>query len=460
MNKGNPNMTEQYDYDFFTIGAGSGGVRAARFAASFGARVAIAEERYYGGTCVNVGCVPKKLFVYASHFHEDFEDAAGFGWTVGESTFDWPTLRDNKTAEIERLNGIYEKILGNTGVEIIDGRATIVDPHTVEINGKQITAKYILVAVGGWPWTPEIPGIEHAISSNEVFYLDEFPKRALIVGGGYIAVEFAGIFNGLGAETTLLYRGDLFLRGFDHELRGILAEEMRKKGVNLQFDSPMPKLIEKNEDGEFVVTLDDDSVLVADQVLYATGRKPLTANLGLENTNIEMDKNGAIKVDDYSQTAEPSIYAVGDVTDRVNLTPVALAEGMAVAHTLFNDNPTKPHYDSIPSAIFSQPNLGTVGLAETEAREQYAQVNVYRSQFRAMKHTLSGRDEQILMKLLVDAESDRVLGVHMMGPDAGEIIQGFAVALKAGATKAVFDSTVGIHPTSAEEFVTMRTKAE
>lgn len=449
---------EQYDYDLFTIGAGSGGVRAARFAAGYGARVAIAEERYYGGTCVNVGCVPKKLFVYAAHFHEDFEDAAGFGWTTGDASFDWQRLIANKDAEIDRLNNIYIRLLEGVSVDRYDGRARLVDAHTVAVNGKEYTARHILIATGGWPWMPDIPGIEHAITSNEMFYLDALPERMLIVGGGYIAVEFAGILNGLGVETTLLYRGELFLRGFDEDLRKHLAEEMRKKGVDLRFNAPEVARIDKAGD-ELTATLTDGSTLRAGQILFATGRRPLTQDLGLEKAGVVCNEVGAIIVNEYSQTTAPHIYAVGDVTDRMNLTPVALAEGMAVAKTLFQDTPTTPEYNLVPTAIFSQPPVGTVGLSEAAARLQHDNIDIYRSAFRPMKHTLSGRDERTLMKLVVDADTDRVLGVHMVGPDAGEIVQGFAVALKAGATKTVFDETIGIHPTSAEEFVTMRTKS-
>lgn len=451
-------MAVQYDYDFFTIGAGSGGVRAARFAAGYGAKVAIAEERYYGGTCVNVGCVPKKLFVYASHFHEDFEDAAGFGWSVGETTFDWQTLIERKNAEIQRLNDIYIRLLDNVGVDRYEGRARLVDAHTVEVNGQQITAEYILIATGGWPWMPEIPGIEHAISSNEFFYLDKLPQRAVIVGGGYIGVEFASILNGLGVETTLLYRSELFLRGFDEELRLHLAEEMRKKGIDLRFNASDIQRIDRSGD-DLHLTLQDNTKLTTNLVLFATGRRPLTQELGLGNAGVACNEIGAILVDEYSQTSTPNIYAVGDVTDRMNLTPVALAEGMAVAKTLFDNSPTRPDHMLVPTTVFTQPSLGTVGLTEGQARAIHDKVDIYRSTFRPLKHTLSGRDERTLMKLVVDGETDRVLGVHMVGPEAGEIIQGFAVALKAGATKAIFDATVGIHPTSAEEFVTMRTKA-
>ncbi|WP_299177206.1 glutathione-disulfide reductase [uncultured Neptuniibacter sp.] len=445
----------EYDFDLFVIGAGSGGVRAARMAAAMGVKVGIAEDRYLGGTCVNVGCVPKKLFVYASHYAESFEEAAGFGLTSSGVEFDWKTLRDNKTKEIERLNGIYKNLLVNSGCELIDGRATLVDSHTVAVGSKQYSAERILVAVGGWPNIPEIPGKEHIISSNEVFYLDEFPKRALVVGGGYIAVEFAGIFAGLGAQTTLAYRGDLFLRGFDKEIREFTAQEVAKKGVDLQFNNNVES-IEKQADGSFQVQMTDGTVLETDLVMYATGRNPKVEGLGLEALGIEQAKNGAIIVNDQFQTNVPSVYAVGDVIDRVQLTPVALAEGMALVRNLYAGANQKVDYDLIPTAVFCQPNIGTVGLSEEQAREQYADIEVYKSEFRAMKHTLSGSEERTFMKMLVDAQSRKVLGVHMVGPDAGEIIQGIGIALKAGATKEVFDSTIGIHPTAAEEFVTMR----
>ncbi|MCP4596992.1 glutathione-disulfide reductase [Neptuniibacter sp.] len=445
----------EYDFDLFVIGAGSGGVRAARMAAGMGVKVAIAEDRHLGGTCVNVGCVPKKLFVYASHYAEGFEEAAGFGLTNKGVEFDWPTLRDNKTKEIERLNGIYQNLLVNSGCELINGRATLVDPHTVEVAGKHYTAERILVAVGGWPNVPEIPGKEHIISSNEVFYLDEFPKRALVVGGGYIAVEFAGIFAGLGAETKLAYRGDLFLRGFDNEIRQFTAQEVAKKGVDLLFNNNVES-IEKQADGSYLAQMTDGSTIETDLIMYATGRNPKVEGLGLEQLGIEQAKNGAIVVNDEFQTNVPSVYAVGDVIDRVQLTPVALAEGMALVRNLYAGAKQKVDYDLIPTAVFCQPNIGTVGLSEEQAREQYSNIEVYKSEFRAMKHTLSGSEERTFMKMLVDADSRKVLGVHMVGPDAGEIIQGIGIALKAGATKEVFDSTIGIHPTAAEEFVTMR----
>ncbi|MDO6563507.1 glutathione-disulfide reductase [Amphritea sp. 1_MG-2023] len=445
----------EFDFDLFVIGAGSGGVRAGRMAAGMGVRVGMAEDRYLGGTCVNVGCVPKKLFVYGSHFTEDFENAAGFGWTVGKSTFDWPTLRDNKTKEIERLNGIYRNMLINAGVNLLDGRAKITGANSVEVAGKAYTAERILIATGGWPFVPAFPGSEHVISSNEVFYLDEFPKRAIVVGGGYIAVEFAGIFAGLGAETSLIYRGDMFLRGFDQEVREFTAEEVAKKNVSLRFNNNIEK-IDKQADGSFLAHLTDGTTLEADTIMYATGRVPNVMDLGLENINLEQKSNGAIVVNDQFQTGEPSVYAIGDVIDRVQLTPVALAEGMALVRNLYAGQDQQVDYDLIATAVFCQPNIGTVGLSEEKSRELYDNVDVYKSKFRAMKHTLSGSDEKTFMKMLVDRDTDKVLGVHMVGPDAGEIIQGIAVALKAGATKAVFDATIGIHPTAAEEFVTMR----
>ncbi|WP_019622210.1 glutathione-disulfide reductase [Amphritea japonica] len=445
----------EFDFDLFVIGAGSGGVRAGRMAAAMGVRVGMAEDRYLGGTCVNVGCVPKKLFVYGSHFSEEFENAAGFGWNVGKSSFDWPTLRDNKTKEIERLNGIYRNMLVNSGVNLIDGRAKIAGPNSVEVAGKVYTAERILIATGGWPYVPEFEGSEHVISSNEVFYLDEFPKRAIVVGGGYIAVEFAGIFAGLGAETSLIYRGDMFLRGFDQEVREFTAEEVAKKNVSLRFNNNIEK-IEKLSDGSLLAHLTDGSTLAADTIMYATGRVPNVMDLGLDNIKLEQADNGAIVVNDQFETAEPSVYAIGDVIDRVQLTPVALAEGMALVRNLYDGQNQQVDYDLIATAVFCQPNIGTVGLSEEKSRELYTNVDVYKSTFRAMKHTISGSDEKTFMKMLVDRDSDKVLGVHMVGPDAGEIIQGIAVALKAGATKAVFDSTIGIHPTAAEEFVTMR----
>jgi len=445
-----------YDYDLFVIGAGSGGVRASRMAASFGARVAVAEDRYMGGTCVNVGCVPKKLYVYASQFSNAFKDAQGFGWTNSPASFNWPTLRDNKVKEISRLNGVYETMLGGAGVEVINGRARFVNAHTVEVDGKSYTAQRILLATGTWPFIPDIPGREHAITSNEIFDLEDFPKRLLVVGGGYIAVEFAGVFNGLGADTTQLYRGPLFLRGFDQDIREFAAKEIAKAGVKLRFDSNI-STIEKLADGSLLATLEDGATLAADAILYATGRNPHLQDLGFENVNIELNDNGTVKVDANYQTSEPGIYALGDITGGMELTPVALAEGMALAKTIFNNQPTTVDYDTIPTAVFCQPNIGTCGLTEQQAKEKYTDITIFESEFRAMKHTIGGRQERTYMKLVVDTASDKVVGIHMMGDDAGEIIQGMAIAMKAGATKALFDSTIGIHPTAAEEFVTMRT---
>jgi glutathione reductase (NADPH) len=445
-----------FDYDLFVIGAGSGGVRAARMAAPTGARVAIAEERYLGGTCVNVGCIPKKLFVYASHYSEDFVDAAGFGWSVGERTFDWPTLIANKNVEIERLNGIYERMLDSAGVERIEGTAKITGPQSVSIGGREITCENLLVATGAWPHLPDTRGIEHAISSNEAFFLEEFPKRVVVVGGGYIAVEFAGIFHGLGAEVTQLYRGELFLRGFDEDCRTTLAEEMRKKEIDLRFETDVAK-IELAPNGSRVLTLTTGDTIECDIVMYATGRVPKVDGLGLEAAGVKQGRKGEILVDEYSRTNVPSVWAIGDVTDRLQLTPMAIVEGMAFVQTLYHDNPTAPNHMNVPTAVFSQPNIGTVGMTEAEAREEYGDVVIFREQFRPMKHTLTGSDEKTMMKLIVDRETDKVLGCHMVGPDAGEIMQGLGIAIQCGATKAQFDATVALHPTSAEEFVTMRT---
>ena len=440
------------------ISAGSGGVRAARTAADFGARVAIAEDRYLGGTCVNAGCVPKKLLVYASCFSEDFENATGFGWTPGSPNFNWQALIKNKNNEIARLNGVYGKILDSAGVELIEGYATLVDAHTIVVNDKYYSAERILIATGGWPSIPDIPGKEYIISSNEVFFLETLPGKIIIVGGGYIAVEFAGIFNGLGVDTTLLYRGPLFLRGFDQDVRNFLAEEMQKKGITLRFENNI-EAIEKI-DGQFQATLTDKSTLLADRIIYATGRKPKTEGMGLESVGVILDKNAAIIVNDQYQTNIPSIHALGDVTNRVNLTPVALAEGMFLARMLYSHHENLPvEYENIPTCVFSQPNICMVGLTEEAARDEYGQIDIYQSLFTSMKHTLSGNDEKIFMKLIVDKESDVVIGVHMVGAEAGEIIQGIAIAMKAGAKKADFDKTMGIHPTVAEEFVTMRVPA-
>lgn len=446
----------KYDYDLFVIGAGSGGVRASRMAASYGAKVAVCEDRYLGGTCVNVGCVPKKLYVYASEYSSHFTDAKGFGWQIGKPAFDWSTLRDNKTQEISRLNGVYEGILDRAGVEIIDGRGKIIDAHTVEVDGKKFTTERILIATGGWPFVPDIPGKEHAVDSNGIFDLAEFPQRLAVVGGGYIAVEFAGIFHGLGAQVTQLVRGGGLLNGFDKETAEFAAEQIQQNGVHIRFNTEVTA-IEKQADGSLYLTISDGHHLTVDAVLFATGRKPHLDGLGLENVNVTLAKSGHIEVNDTFQTSEPSIYALGDVTGGIELTPVALAEGMALAGYLFDEQPCKVDYTNIATTVFCQPNIGTVGMTEEQARKEYSNVLKFRSNFRAMKNTLGGSQQRTLMKLLVDAETDKVLGAHMVGDSAGEIMQGIAIAIKCGATKADFDATIGIHPTAAEEFVTMRT---
>ncbi len=448
---------DKFDYDLFVIGAGSGGVRASRIAASLGARVAVAEAYRPGGTCVIRGCVPKKLMVYAAHFHEDFEDARGYGWTVPEANFSWPVLMAAKNREIARLEGIYEKLLANAGVTLMRGRATLADAHTVEIDGKRITAKNILIATGGWPAKPAIPGAELGITSNEAFELTDLPKRVLMVGGGYIAVEFAGIFHGLGAEVTLSYRGEEILRGFDDDVRKHLRGELEAKGIKVLLGHQVAA-IERNGPGLRVRCAKGAPDLTVDAVMFATGRIPNTANLGLQQAGVKLDDGGAVVVDAFSRTSVENIYAVGDVTDRVQLTPVAIREGNAVAQTLFGARPVSVTHNNIPSAVFSQPPIGTVGDTEAQALAKYGQVEVYQSTFRPMKHTLSGRGEKSYMKLLVEPNTQKVVGVHMVGGDAPEIIQGIGIAVVAGLTKQQFDETVGIHPTAAEEFVTMKEK--
>lgn len=451
-------MSASFDYDLVVIGAGSGGVRAARMSASRGAKVAIIESRYLGGTCVNVGCVPKKLFVYASEYSQAFADAEGYGYRVDSKPgFDWAVLRDNKTAEIKRLNGIYDGLLSRAGVDIIQGHGRFVDNNTVEIDGeRRLSAAQILIATGTWPTKPDIPGADHAITSNEVFYLDQLPNDVVIVGGGYIAVEFAGIFNGLGVSTHLVYRGEPLLRGFDQQVREFVAHEMMQAGVDVQYNRNVIE-IEKLAEHRFKVSYDDGEQAETGLVLFATGRDALVAGLGLENTGVTLDSKGFIAVDDRYRTAVLHIRALGDVIGRVPLTPVAIAEGMFISADLFGTESPRPvDYERIPTAVFCQPNIGTVGLTEADAAAQFDRVEVYSTEFRAMRNTLSGNPGRTLMKMLVDADSQRVLGLHMVGDDAGEIIQGLAVALNAGATKADFDRTVGIHPTSAEEFVTLR----
>ena len=447
-----------FDYDLFVIGAGSGGVRAGRIAAKHGAKVAVAEEYRVGGTCVIRGCVPKKLLVYASKFAEEFEDAVGFGWTSEKVSFDWQTLIENKDKEIDRLNKAYIRNLEASGAELIMDRAVIIDAHTVQLaSGRKITAKVILVATGAAPFVPHhLPGRELAITSNEAFHLERLPRRILIVGGGYIAVEFAGIFNGLGVETILVYRGEQILRGFDDDLRNHLAAEMKKKGVDIRTHADVER-IERSGDG-VRVTLTDGAAFGAGQVMCATGRIPNTAGLGLENVGIRPTPHGAIPVNEHSQSEVPSIYAVGDVTNRVNLTPVAIREGQAFADTVFGGKPTMVNHGLVPTAVFAQPELGTVGMTEAEARVRHKHLDIYKTSFRPMKHTLSGRDERMMMKLIVDGETDRVLGCHIAGPDAGEMAQLLGIAITCGATKSQFDATLAVHPTASEELVTMREK--
>ncbi|WP_308911579.1 glutathione-disulfide reductase [Pseudokordiimonas caeni] len=448
-------MADSFDYDLFVIGAGSGGVRAARIASGFGARVAVAEEYRVGGTCVIRGCVPKKLMVYASHFAEEFEMARGFGWKVGEAHFDWKAFITAKDAEIDRLNGLYIQTLKNAGVEIMMGRAVITGPHEVTLGDKLVTAKTILIATGGTPTVPDIPGAEHAITSNEAFHLPDLPDHVVVVGGGYIAVEFAGIFNGMGAKVTQLYRGEQILRGFDDDLRSRLATEMQAKGIDLRCGVNVTE-IEKTASGVHL-KLTDGSTLDAGAVMFATGRNPHTQNLGLRRAGVALDDAGGVIVDKYGRTTNPAIYAVGDVTNRVALTPVAIKEGHAFALTLYGNTPTSPEHDAIPTAVFSQPPIGTVGLSEGDAVAMGHEVTVYVSDFRPMKQTLAGGVERAFMKLVVDRKTDKVLGAHMIGADAAEIIQGVGIAVKAGLTKADFDRTVAVHPSAAEEFVLMRT---
>jgi glutathione reductase (NADPH) len=449
---------DAFDYDLFVIGGGSGGVRAARIAAGHGAKVAIAEEYRFGGTCVIRGCVPKKLLVYASRFRDDFEDAAGFGWTVPEPSFDWPALIAAKDAEITRLEGLYRSGLERAGVTVIKARAELADPHTLTLQpgGRKVTARIVLVATGGRPAIPDVPGAGHAITSNEAFHLEELPKSIMIVGGGYIAVEFACIFNGLGVDVTLLYRGPKILRGFDEELRDGLTEELFKRRIDVVCNAEIAAI----DKGwmHTTVTLKDGSKVETAKVMYATGRTPNTRGLGLEAAGVKLGGRGEILVDAYSRSSVEHIYAVGDVTDRVNLTPVAIREGHAFADTVFGNRPTAVDHELVPTAVFSTPELATVGLTEEAARARHPKLDVYKARFRPLRHTLSGRDERMLMKLLVDGETGRVVGCHVLGPDAAEIVQMAAIAMRMGATKADFDAAVALHPSAAEELVTMREK--
>ncbi|MGZ5587182.1 MAG: glutathione-disulfide reductase [Methylobacter sp.] len=444
----------QYNYDLFVIGAGSGGIRTARTASGYGIKVAIAEQRYLGGTCVNVGCVPKKLFVYASQFKEHFQAAGGGGWTVGKSTFSWPSLIENKDQEIGRLQAIYGNQLQQSGAEIITGKAHVLDEHTVVVNNKEYSAERIVIATGGWPSVPDMPGKQHVLTSNEMFFLKKLPKSIIIVGGGYIAAEFVSILHSFGVHITLCHRGHKLLRGFDEDIRDVVGNEMAKRGINLLLNTDI-EVIESKAD-YFAVRLADGSKVQTDMVMYATGRTPNSTKFGLEALGVKLDSEGAIKINADYQTNVPSIYAVGDVTNRVNLTPVALAEGSVLVNKLYGDQSGSVDYDLIPTAVFCQPNIGTVGLTEAQAREKYPDIDVYKIRFTPMKNTLSGIDEKSLMKMIVVRSTDRVIGMHMVGTDAPEIIQGMAVAMRAGATKAVFDSTLGVHPTAAEEFVTLR----
>ncbi|MEB0138754.1 MULTISPECIES: glutathione-disulfide reductase [unclassified Undibacterium] len=443
-------------FDLLVIGAGSGGVRAARMAAQKGARVGIIEGGDLGGTCVNVGCIPKKLYSYAAHYAESFNEAAGYGWSITEKPkLNWELLKANRRTEISRLNAVYANLLSNAGVVMISGWAKIINRNTVQVDGLAYHAKTILIATGGTPTVPHIAGAEHAITSNDIFDLAVFPKRLLVVGGGYIACEFASIFNGLGAQVTQLYRGEQILRGFDDDVRQFLAAEMRQAGVDLRLNTDVATII-NSEDG-LTVSLNNGQTIQVDTILYAIGRVPNIQGLGLPENGIEQSADGAIKVNEQYQTSVPGIYALGDVTARIQLTPVALGEAMALVDHLFGAQKMQMDYAFIPTAVFTHPNLATVGYSEAEARNKFKKIRVYRSEFKALKHTLSGSTERTMMKLIVDDLTDRVVGMHMVGADAGEIIQGFAVAMKAGATKAIFDSTIGIHPTAAEEFVTMRT---
>lgn len=447
-----------HDCDLFVIGGGSGGVRAARMAAQRGARVVLAEAAALGGTCVNVGCIPKKLYSYAAHFAQDFEDAAGFGWDVATPRLDWARLKANRAREIGRLNAVYRQLLVGAGVEVIGGWARLAGKHAVQVRTatgqKDFTARHILVATGGTPTVPSFPGCEHVVTSDSMFDLDPFPRRLLVVGGGYIACEFASIFNGLGSNVTQLYRGDQVLRGFDEDVRHFIGQELRKTGIDLRLGADV-RAVHRGAHA-LEVTLIDGSVLAADVVLYATGRIPNVSGLGLDAAGVAQGKHGAIVVDEHYRTSVPSIHALGDVTARVQLTPVALGEAMSLVNHLFGQAGRAMSYDFIPTAVFTHPNIATVGYTEEQARRAFGQVTIYRSEFKPLKHTLSGHGERTFMKLVVDAASDRVVGLHMVGADAGEVVQGFAVAMKAGATKEVFDSTIGIHPTAAEEFVTMR----
>ncbi|SCK31876.1 glutathione reductase (NADPH) [Variovorax sp. HW608] len=443
-----------FDFDLFVIGGGSGGVRAARMAAQRGARVAVAECAELGGTCVNVGCIPKKLYSYAAGYAESFEEAPGYGWHVGETRFDWARLKANRVQEIHRLNGVYRSLLEGAGVTLVQAWAQLADAHTVQAGEKRFTAKHVLIATGGMPFVPDLPGREHVLVSDAMFDLDPFPKRLLVVGGGYIACEFASIFNGLGAEVTQVQRGAHLLNGFDEDVRDFLGREMERSGIDIRYNSEVT-MVSRLESG-LCALLSRGQRVEADAILFATGRVPNTQGLGLEAAGVALDARGGVLVDARYRSSVPSIFAVGDVSTRQQLTPVALAEAMVVVDTLFGQGERQLDYEFTPTAVFTHPNVGTCGYTEAGARMKFGDVTIFSSEFRALRHTLSGRKERTFMKLVVDTASDRVVGLHMVGPEAGEVVQGFAVAMRAGATKAMFDSTIGIHPTVAEEFVTMR----
>jgi glutathione reductase (NADPH) len=455
---------KHFDHDLFVIGGGSGGVRAARMAATRGARVALAEVADMGGTCVNVGCIPKKLYSYAAHYGDAFQEAEGFGWTSSRPVFSWETLKANRAKEIARLEGIYAQVLHGAGVKVIRGWARITDPHTVTVNGQRHTARHILVATGGTPFVPEVTGHELAMTSDQMFDLDPFPQKLVVVGGGYIACEMASIFNGLGAQVTLVQRGPRILNGFDADVASFVASEMGKAGLDLRLNASVADIAKAPKAGKnkspLRVTLSGGAQLEADAVLYATGRTPNTQGIGLEEAGVRLSDKGTVVVDSHFRSSVPGIHALGDVSTHKPLTPVALAEAMALVDHLFGPLPGKParkmDYEFVPTAVFTHPNVGTVGDTEAQAREKFGEVTIFRSDFKPLRHTLSGSSERTFMKLVVDTRTDRVVGLHMVGPDAGEIVQGFAVALRAGATKALFDTTIGIHPTAAEEFVTMR----
>jgi glutathione reductase (NADPH) len=449
---------QRYDYDLFVIGGGSGGVRAARIAAQYGARVAIAEEHRYGGTCVIRGCVPKKIFVYASEFGHHLADAAAYGWSTGPATFDWATLVANKDREIDRLNGIYQRLLDQAGVTMFHARAVLADAHTLEVDGRQVTARIVLVATGSRPRLPDIPGAARVITSNEAFHLRDFPRHVTIAGGGYIAVEFAHVFRGLGAEVTLVHRSNALLRGFDEDVRAEVGQGAHQAGIDVRTET-LIAAVDEAPDGRLGVALAGGARMETDAVMAAIGRVPCTAGMGLEAAGVRLRPGGAVEVDRRSRTSVDNVYAVGDCTDRINLTPVAIREGQAFADTVFGQQDVEVDYDCVPTAVFSTPPVGAVGLTEAQARAQHARVDVYMARFRPLKYALPGRDERVMMKLVVDGDSQRVLGVHMVGPDAPEIIQVMAIAVRTGVTKQQLDATMALHPTTAEELVLMRTKA-